>query len=242
MSQVPVRSKLSPSVTEQTIIRHFVRDPITREHVQDPVLTDLFNATKTIREHAEKSEKLANATLHNDMLTLPARHREARKLTDALMQPATRRLDTARANAVKALAELEAKTARPPKAKNVVEISELQEIRAALRKMEPKQRDAVIGAALAGGDDQLMAAVINGHAMLVGMTPTQLEMTRASWRQRRFPNELSQMLRYSAAVEDIDRIGGIVMPFVAGLVDHQIISNAEASEQAAREAAAAVNE
>ena len=66
---------LSPSVHEATIVRHFARDPATRETIQDPILTELHAAMQSMRVSGEKAARLAAANLRNAMNTPAANHK-----------------------------------------------------------------------------------------------------------------------------------------------------------------------
>src|SRR5262245_5350490 len=94
------KNEISPSVHEGMIIRHFGRDPITRESIPDGVLVDMHDALQGARLAAEKSARIADAILANEMMTLPMRHKRIRDEAWKIIEPALRRHDAARTKAL----------------------------------------------------------------------------------------------------------------------------------------------
>lgn len=232
---MPTRDRnVPPSINEAMIVRHFARDPTTRETIQDPVLGSLHDAMRASRLAAEKAKRIAAAVMVNEMATIPARHREVKDKSWRAVEPGLRQLDAARAAAVKEIERLEALTSAPPRPTNAVDVMLASEVRTRFASMTDKQRAAALAAAPA--DDAVVAAVLNGPAMLSGISAQEMEMLRHRWREQRHGPDVDRMQRLGRAVEDIDRAGQLVIRFYSGLSSSEIVEKAEATERAVQEA------
>src|ERR1700730_259472 len=127
-----VQQVLSPTVHEATIVRHFARDPATRETIQDPILTELHNAMQTMRVSGEKPARLAPANLKNAMRTPAHNHKTGREASFAAIEGATKKFDMAVKLAQAEIADIEKKTASPGKPKDVAGQLANMELRSAL--------------------------------------------------------------------------------------------------------------
>ncbi|ESX23022.1 hypothetical protein X767_16705 [Mesorhizobium sp. LSJC264A00] len=150
------------------------------------------------------------------------------------VEPGLRQLDAARAAAVKEIDRLAALTSAPPRPTSAVDVMLASEVRARFASMGDKQRAAALAAAVA--DDTVVAAVLNGPAMLSGITAEAMEMLRHRWRSERHGPDVDRMQRLGRAVEDIDRAGQLVVRFYSGLSSSEVVERAEASERAVQEA------
>ncbi|MES0194303.1 hypothetical protein [Mesorhizobium sp. C264A] len=222
------------SIHEEMITRHYARDPETREVVGDPTIGIMQDAMQAARIATEKAKRIATAVMANEMVTVPARHREVKDKGWRAVEPGLRQLDAARAAAVKEIDRLAALTSAPPRPTSAVDVMLASEVRARFASMGDKQRAAALAAAVA--DDTVVAAVLNGPAMLSGITAEAMEMLRHRWRSERHGPDVDRMQRLGRAVEDIDRAGQLVVRFYSGLSSSEVVERAEASERAVQEA------
>jgi hypothetical protein len=222
------------SIHEEMIARHYARDPQTREIVGDPTIGTMHDAMQAARIATEKAKRIAAAVMANEMATIPARHREVKDKGWRAVEPGLRQLDAARAAAVREIDRLEALTTAPPRPSTPVDVMLASEVRARFASMNDKQRAAALAAAVA--DDTVVAAVLNGPAMLSGISAEEMEMLRHRWREKRHGPDVDRLNRLGRAVEDIDRAGQLVVRFYTGLSSSEIVEKAEASERAVQEA------
>lgn len=71
--------------------RHIARDPRTRADLPDATIEAMRDAMQTARLAAEKASRIAEAVMNNEMLTLPARHRQGAGVLPRLCALAARR-------------------------------------------------------------------------------------------------------------------------------------------------------
>jgi hypothetical protein len=232
-----VQQVLSPTVHEATIVRHFARDPATRETIQDPILTELHNAMKSMREAGERASRLAAANLKNQMATPAANHKKAREASFAAIEGATKRFDLSVKLAQEAIAEIEKKTASPPKPKDVAGQLANMELRACLAGLPGDARSAALASALAAGDEAILAAVLTASPLLSGLSAGEYGLRLAEWKLRNHGEALERMGRLRKALTDVERAGPLLTSFVDGLTDAELVRAAEETSRAASEAA-----
>ena len=227
------RKSVPPSINEAMIERHFALDPTTRETLHDPALTQLRDAVQAARVGAEKARRVADAILRNDMLTVPARHRQVKGETWRAVEGALRKLDAARSAAAQEVRAIEARTKAPPRPTDPAGAMLASEIRARLASMPPAARRKAMDGALADGDDTVLGAVLNGPPMLSGLSGSEeFEMVRSSWQRSRHGDDIDRLSRLSRALVDSERAGTLVIGFMVGLYSSKAIEQAEATEQA----------
>lgn len=230
------------SMHEAMIERHFANDPTTGTSVPDNHLQALKDAMQSARLNAERARDLTLAVMKNKMMTVPARHREAKEKSWKVTEAATLKLDAARRAAE---AEVKAVTARinaPPKPTDTTGAGIAAEVRGRLAQMSPDGRRQALQTALSAGDDVVLGAALHGPALLSGMTdPTELNEWRMRWQLARHPGEVDRIARLGKALVDIERAGSLLVAFTGSLTDSSIIAAAEASEREAAEATAAVD-
>jgi hypothetical protein len=227
-------------IHEEFVARHFAVDPLspTRERVPDPALSALHGAMLAARQAAERAHTLAEAVMRNEMLTIPARHRQAKEQGWKLIEGASRKIDAARATALAELERLRAATV-PPRPRDTAGLLLAGEVRARLAGMSREARRDLLNAALLRADDVVVGAALGGPAMLSGMDdPGELEDLRERWRLARFPAEVDRIARLERAVADVERGGSQLVRFGTMLADPEVIARAEASERQAQAAMA----
>lgn len=229
------------SVHEAMIERHFTKDPTTNTSVSDVHLQGLQDAMQSCRVSAERARELTATVMKNSMLTVPARHREAKEKSWKVISASTIKLDAARRAALAELAAVQAKINAPPKPNDATGAGIAAEVRGRLAAMSPDGRSKALQDALLAGDDVVLGAALHGPAMLSGMDDaTELNDWRARWQLKRHPGEVDRVARLDKAVSDIERAGSLLIGFTASLTDPSIIAAAEESERQAAAAVAAV--
>lgn len=228
------RDNVPVSIHEEMIARHYARDPQTNEIVGDQTIDIMHDAMQAARLSTERAKRIAVAVMANEMATLPARRREVKDKGWRAVEPGPRQLDAARAAAVKEIGRVTALTSAPPRPASPADVMLASEVRARFASMPAKQRAAALAGAVA--DDTVVAAVLNGPAMLSGISAEEMEMLRHRWRAARHGPDVDRMQRLGRAVEDIDRAGQLAIRFYTGLSSHEIVERAEASERAVQEA------
>jgi hypothetical protein len=53
--------------------------------------------------------------------------------------------------------------------------------------------------AIESGDDQIVAAILSGPAMLSGLSPIEVDGFRTVWQRKKFPNELARLAQLEKA-------------------------------------------
>lgn len=226
-----------PSIHEALITRHFARDPLTRETIQDPILAEAQEAMQIARQSAEKARRVAEAIMANEMATIPARHRQIRTESWRAVEGALRRLDGARERARREVETLEKATSAPPRPHDAGSAIIASEVRSRLAAMKSTARRSAIDAALRDGDDFVLGAVLNAPAMLSGLdSREEHDVLRARWRQTRHGAEVDRVARLGRALDDLTRGGELVISFTNRLSSAEVVAKAEASERAVTEA------
>ena len=94
--------------------------------------------------------------------------------------------------------------------------------------MSASERRTALSAALDGGEDSILGAVLRGPAMLIGMDQTEHDHLRLRWRQARHPEKAAKIERLSKALEATDTGGSLLMSFVERVAGTHDAQRAEA--------------
>lgn len=227
------------SLNEAMIDRHFATDPYNGlAPIADPVLQILRDAMASGRAAAEKATRIADAVLANEMQTLPARHRRVKDEAWKAVDMPLKRFDAALAAARHEIGAIEARTFAPPRPVHAADAMLASEVRARLANLPEGDRRDALEAALVAGDDAVLGAVLNGPAMLSGLSKPQYDNLRDRWRSSRHADEVDRIDRLKAALGDTERGGTLLLGYASSLADSRVIERAEASEAVAREAIA----
>ena len=229
------KTDISPSIHPAVIERHYGRSATPSGYVREPdkVLDEMASAMAFARSSAEQILDMHRAIMGNRMQTPVANARDSREATWRAFERLAKRIDAARETARAALAEIATATAAPPRAAEPADAMLASEIRTRLAQLSEKERRAVVSGAVSGGDIATVSAVLNAPAILTGMTDAEKEMFRHEWRVNQFPAEVDREQRLGKAIEDVDRVGPILMSLVGSLTDAAEIDAATASERAA---------
>lgn len=221
---------LSPSVHEQMIARHFVRDQ------DDPVLIALRDAVALARQACEKATSVTAVVLRNEMKTPAVRHKEARTATFDLLQRATTALDEATRHAETEIKALRDRVKGPPPPRDLIAEARQRELRERLASLPAERRREV----LADADEMVVGALLAVPCWVVNMTEADQSLVRHGWATRHHGADLDRLSRLEAAVEDdVRRAGSLSISFIDGLTDAELVARAEKLEKDARDAIAA---
>ncbi|MEI4484056.1 MULTISPECIES: hypothetical protein [unclassified Phyllobacterium] len=229
--------RISPSIHEGVIERHFAVDPISREAVDDSVISGMTDAVQNLRHGLAKAHNVAKAVLANEMQTIAARHKQIEIEAGRITGPAISNFDKVRARALKEIELVSEQIAAPPKPTDFAGHSLASEVRTRLAGMKPADRKKALDAALHDGDDIVLGAVLNGPAMLSGIaTKEEMAVLRTRWQHLRHAPEVDRINRLKAALTDFDRAGQLALTFSLSLANRKIIEQAEAKERAVKDA------
>lgn len=221
------------SLHPASVEKFYVRGP-SGERVADPTLAGLTAAMKSARELAEATAAMAIAAMKDATQPEAARRIAIRNRSISVIDKAAAVLDKARDAALSEIARIERETATPGLR------SELHaEIRASLAKMPKSDR----GKTLSDADDTVLSAVLgDAPAFLSGMTSTEVEMVRATFRNRKFPKETERVDRLRRANAALTRGGEALMGFLQSLASDPAALLAETEAKAAKDAQVALEE
>lgn len=204
-----------PHGLDERAIEHFAeRDRRTGQLKADAIFTDLSAAVKFAREQATSLVNLERAALADRTLT----HEVALlQVANAALKSGERvatRLDAARAKARAEIDGITKRTASPPPPKDAVSLGLEQEIRARLASMPEKERRDAVAKAFSEGSEAIIAAVLRGPAMLVGMGQAEQDMLRHRYRETYHAADMARVERLQKALEATDRSGGMFVKLV----------------------------
>lgn len=202
------------SLDERTIDNFRARNPLTRDLVPDSELDAAANALRTTRGHAEQIHALSETLMKDPTRTPAAAALQLRQTSLKLAEKAAASLDNARAKVTAAITRLETETAAPALPVDVHNTMLQGEIRQALSRMKPDDRNAALTAALEKGDDSIIGAVLHAPAILSGLTDTTHAMFQHRFRTARFPIELDRISRLGKALDAVERGGRNFVSFV----------------------------
>ncbi len=222
---------------EDTIDRHYGRDPNTGERMSDPALDALKAAAAYGRETGAGILSAHNAIMADQMAMPMAREKRARDMADKKRLAITLRIDSAVSRAKAERDAILEKITAPPKPKDNADVIIAQDTRAGLLRLSSsKARAAALSDAMKSGDDVTVAAVLNAPSVASGLSKAELEMLRATWQRRRFPLEVDRAARLDRAMDDLTNAGSALINVINSLTDSERIAAAEASEREARRA------
>jgi hypothetical protein len=227
------------SINESLIDKFRVRDSASGEIIADPVLDAVSGAIRKTREGAERLAAIAAAVGNDKTMTPEAAALKAKDAALKVGDQIAPQLDEARGRAIREIESLERATSCPPPG-DAVAMQLESELRATLRAAKKSDRDKIVKAAIDGGDDSVIGAVLRGHAALVGMTAEEQNARREEWRVARYPQEADRIGRLKRAVEAIGRAGGAFVNMVSRLTDNPQAVAAEAGAAKAKAALEAV--
>lgn len=202
----------------------------------DPVIQSAQAALRQARVAAERCRDIAGATLANEMMTLPARHREAREKVSRVSHPAVEAGQKTIERLAKAIGESENKLAGPPAPTSAIQQMQVAEVRAALAAMKREQRRLTVIQNL--GDPLVAAAALRGPAFLAGLDPEEQQDFVMRWAQANHPGEVNRLDLLRRVHEHVERGARLLIAYTATLTDAKLIADAEALEKAARDAEA----
>lgn len=112
------------------------------------------------------------------------------------------------------------------------------EIRAHLKGLTPKERQAVIADALANGDQETVTSVLAAPAYLSGLNKPEAAHYEHEFRRRTYPDEFARLERLKKAEQLATDAGQELVKLSSEIHQHDvsILADAEASERAAKEA------
>jgi len=234
----PVRARPSPSIHEDVISRHYIKDPLNGDQVADPVISRLVDAMKTTRLAAEQAGRVADAIHASVGMTAPVRHREAKTKTWKVLEPVLRDLDSAMHNCRREIERLEAGTVNPPRPQDLPTNFMYGEVRSRLATMSPVDRQKAVAAALRDDDQVVIAAILHGAAMLSNLTLAEYNMVHATWRKRKWGDEVERMERLKKALSDAEQGGTLALNYLGKLSSDVMARAADESEERIRKALA----
>lgn len=231
--------KLPLSLHEATIEKFRARDRVTKELVPDDVLEALHSAMASARADADRIAALHEALSADKTITPEAAALKVRKLALQLGDRASAKLDKARAHTAKALDGIRKATWSPPPPKDLLAAGLETEIRARMALMPEKDRSSLLANAIAADNELIVGACLRGPAMLSGMSDHELELRRALWREKNFPDQFDREQRLWRALDALDRGGASLVKFIAQAADTPTATAAEESARRSAEAVAA---
>lgn len=179
---------------------------------------------------------MTEAVLANTLETPAQRHRKARAASFELLERATTALDAATKAAQAEAKLLKDQLKSPPATKDLIVETRQRELRERLQSMPPDRQRAILDAAVAGDDDNVLAAVLTVPVWLTGMPPAELDMLRYKWAAKRHPGMADRLGRIEKAVADAARAGQLSIGFIDSLTDAKLIAEAEKLEKGAGDA------
>jgi len=226
----PSRVRVSPSIHEDVISRHYKSDPATKGFVADPIISRLADTVQVARLAAERSTRVAEAIFENVMMTVPARHRETKAKTWRIVQPVLLDLDSAFGATRRELERLEDATKGPRRLLDAGSNYLEHEVRQRLATMAPNDRAKAVSQALTDDDEMVLSAILNAPPMLTSMSATEHQMLRAQWRKRKWGDEIDRIGRLQKALDDAERAGTLLLAHVTNLSSDAVVAAAEAAE------------
>lgn len=218
---------LSPSVHEEVILRHRGRDARTGQTLDDHHIGLLADALRAQRIGGERAARIAEAIMANEMITVPARHRQIARETWRAVETSLRQTDSALTLTRAEIRSIRERTRAPAPPRDGPGAMLASEIRSRLASMSPKTRQAALDAALADGDDVVLGAALCGPAMLSGLGRAELEMLRSRWQRARHGDDVDRADRLEAAVADAVQAGQILIRHTNSLSRADIVQAAE---------------
>jgi hypothetical protein len=164
---------------------------------------------------AAEGTTAACRALHADT-TLPegARYVRANEISYKITSKVLPVVDRANQTFQTEIKRLQLKIAAPAQDTTIKGVQLQTEIRLFLRDQSPADKRKEITKAIAGGDDQVVAAILSAPPMLSGLSQPEVESFRLMWQQKRWPDELKRIAQLEKAAGAVN-LGGIL------LISHQ---------------------
>ncbi|MFL5011412.1 hypothetical protein [Rhizobium sp.] len=234
--------KLRPpqEIHEAAVEQHYARAP-SGEVEKDAAIASLATAVRTTRINSESLAGYADTIAKDRLLSPDAARLKLRENALKLAEATAKKLDEAKALVQQEIAEISARTSTPPAPRDQLSAGLEAEIRARLAGMQEKARDEAIGKAFAEMDTNIIAAILRGPALLVGMSQTRHDIVRRRYRITFHPDEEARLKRLTAALEATERSGRSFIDYIATATTGSAtqIAEAAANAQAAEQAIAA---
>ncbi|TAV05571.1 hypothetical protein [Rhizobium ruizarguesonis] len=234
--------KLKPpqDIHEAAVEQHYARAP-TGEVEKDPAIASLATAVRTTRINSESLAGYADTLAKDRLMSPDAARLKLRDNALKLAEATAKKLDEAKALVQRQIEEIDALTSTPPALRDQLSAGLEAEIRARLAGMQEKARDEAIGKAFAEMDTTIIAAVLRGPALLVGLSQPRYDMVRHRYRETFHPEETARRRRLTAALDATERSGRSFIGYIATATTGSAtqIAEAAANAQAAEQAIAA---
>lgn len=231
--------KLPVGLDERAIDHFAERDKRTGQPVADPAFAELSAAVRFAREQATSLVNLDTAAAVDRTQT---REASLLQVANAALKSGERvatRLDAARAKAKAEIDGIVKRTACPPPPKDAVGLGLEQEIRARLALMPDKERRDAVAKAFSDGSEAIVAAVLRGPAMLIGMGQAEHDALRHRYRTTFHAKETARIEHLQKALEATDRSGKLFVKLVTEASASPAARLAATNKQRHDEAAAA---
>ncbi|RJT38689.1 hypothetical protein D3227_15590 [Mesorhizobium waimense] len=231
--------KVPLDLNEAFVDRHAETDPLTGAPIADPVLSGMSNAVKLAREQATVLANFEAAALADRTQTPEANLLRIANAAGKTGKRVAVQLDAARTRAKTEIANIQKRTGSPPPPKDSLALAMEAEIRARLANMLPKDRAAAIAKAKAENNETIIAAVLRGPAMLVGMGEAEQNAIKHHYRMRFHAADYARLERLNKAVDAMERPGRLFVSLVRSAEDSPSARLAAINTRAVEEAAAA---
>ncbi|MBB2751637.1 UNVERIFIED_ORG: hypothetical protein GGI57_002325 [Rhizobium aethiopicum] len=220
-----------PEIHEAAVEQHYARAP-NGEVERDASIATLATAVATTRQNSENLAAYADTLSKDRLLSPDAVRLKLRDNALKLAEATAKKLDEAKALVQRQIEEIDTLTSTPPALRDQLSAGLEAEIRARLAGMSEKARDEAISKAFAEKDKTIIAAVLRGPAMLVGLTQARHDMARHRYRETFHPEETARRRRLAAALEATERTGHSFIGYIATATTGAAIQIAEASANA----------
>ena len=239
----PVEPRAPISANEKVIEQFFPKawDAATKsmKPIDDIHLVMLRDAVKDMRNSAEKLVEFATASRASELTPPLQREQGIRDSALKMIERIGERHSKARDILHTEISRIERETL-PPAPENLAERIEANSIRDALRGMTADERKAELGKS----DPVLLGAVFSGLPMQSGLSAVDVDMARATYRQRFYADQAKRIDTLKRALDAAERAERALRSFVQGdagkpgIVDFDAISKAERAEAAMKAASA----
>ncbi|MGO4316342.1 hypothetical protein [Agrobacterium sp. MCAB5] len=225
--------KMKPPIDihESVIEQHYARKP-GGEVESDAAIAALASAIRQTRLNSASLAEYAETITADKLIPPEAARLRIRDQAIRLAEVTARKLDEAKNRVQKEIEDIESLTGAPPVLRDQISASLETEIRARLSVMPDKERDDAIGKAFTKNDLAVVAAVLRGPALLVGMSQTKQDMVRHRYRNTFYPEETARRRRLQEALEATERGGQSFIKFITAATTGAAAQLAAASERA----------
>jgi len=174
----------------------YARPELVELAESEPAVAALKNAHSRYREGFQR---LRDSMKARDPNETEARHlTESRKVADQWLKDAAKRNDDAKGKAESALVGVKLDIRDKC---GFDETPRASEVRSIFREMKPEQRITAANQAIESGDSEVMAALLNGSAMLTGLSEQDREGLKAAYVRRHAPELLKRKQTLEKALE-----------------------------------------